>query len=179
MPCAPCALLYAIIRATAWKKQGQKWKRTSHGLALTLWKKRGKIIPKLVYKRIFTLEKERRREGRWKNEKKLVEYRGNIRCYVLHVNSGEVEKRKKKKRIISSLYYDFQHSYYSICILSNDPLLINTNFTRLYIANVLFPPVAPVSDYTCKWWMRNGTRFRSKRDYDGEFCMGFIKLVSE
>lgn len=58
--------------------------------------KGGKIIPKLAYKRIFTLEKEKRGEGDGKkNEKKIGIYRGKVRCYVSHANSGEIEKKKR------------------------------------------------------------------------------------
>lgn len=122
--------------------------------------KGGKIIPKLAYKRIFTLgEREKGKRRKWKKTRRKSEYRDNVRCYVLH--SDKIEK-KKRKRNIASLYYNFQHGYYSICILSNNPLLINSsNFTESLIIRcrcTFFPSGSRFQHYTCKCWMRNGTR---------------------
>lgn len=61
--------------------------------------KGGKIIPKLVYERIFTLEKEKRGGG---GGKKKTRRKRNI--VVLHVNSSEVEKKKKNEKGISQVY---------------------------------------------------------------------------
>lgn len=59
--------------------------------------KGGKIIPKLVYERIFTLEKK----GKEEVEKKTRRKRNIV---VLHVNSSEVEKKKKNEKGISQVY---------------------------------------------------------------------------
>lgn len=113
-----------------------------------------------------------------KNEKKIGIYRGKVRCYVSHANSGEIEKKKKEiLQGILHLYYNFQHSCYWICIFSNNPLLINSsNFTKSLIIHcrcTFFPSGSRfrITHVNAGWGM--------KRDYDGEFWMGSIKLVSE
>lgn len=98
--------------------------------------KEGKIIPKLAYKRIFTLEKEKRGEGGGKKTRRKSEYivvKFGVTCRM----RIQVKLKKKKKEILQGilhLYYNFQHSCYSICIFSNNPLLINSsNFTKSLI----------------------------------------------
>ena len=105
---------------------------------------------------------EKEKKGKGGSGKKREENRSIVITFGVTCCIRMKLRKKKKKRNIASLYYNFQHGYYSICILSNNPLLINsTNFTESLIIRcrcTFFPSGSRFQHYTCKCWMRNGTK---------------------